>query len=93
MIIPEQFQLAGITWTVREQDDAVHLGQTFRDKALIILQSEQLQQSKEATFCHELIHAIKFMLGHPEPHNEEEVEQWSYYLHQYLQGIQIDRPD
>lgn len=87
MIIPDSFQLAGIVWTVREQADTVNLGQTFRDKALITLQEELPQQIKEATFCHELVHVIKYMLGHPEPHNEEEVEQWAYYLHQYLKGL------
>lgn len=93
MIIPDSFQLAGLTWSVQDRDDLENLGQTFRDKALIVLQTGMPEQIREATFCHELVHAIKFMKGDTYPHDEGEVEAWAYYLHQYLQGIQIDRPD
>lgn len=43
------------------------------------------EEVKEQTFCHELVHAIKFSMGKEEAnHNEEDTDGFAMYLHQYL---------
>ena len=85
MNIPKTFQLAGITWKVREVQDLNSLGETHRDKALILIKKEIAEPNyKEMVFLHELVHAIKYSTGDAGPHDEREVDAFAYMLHQYL---------
>jgi hypothetical protein len=40
-------------------------------------------EMKEQTFCHELVHAIKYMMGEDD-HDEKVVDIFATFLHQYL---------
>lgn len=84
MIVPKSFQLAGVRWKVRQIAGLPELGRCDRDKATILLQKEQTDASKEVAFCHELVHAIKFTMGDSGPHNEQEVDSFAFFLHQYM---------
>ena len=81
MKIPKSFQLAGAKWTVEKRPKLGDLGLTHRDDFLIQLGSEQSKISKEITFCHELVHAIKYTMG-IDNHNEQEVDAFAQLLHQ-----------
>ena len=84
-MIPRTFQLAGITWRVREIPNLANLGETHRDKGLIHIRKEiETESYKEMVFLHELVHAIKYSMGDAGPHDEKEVDAFAYLLHQYL---------
>jgi len=78
------FQLAGALWTVTQIQDYNLLGSCSRDTRQIILKKNVMQELKEQTFFHELIHAIYYMLGR-EDHDEKEVDLLATFLHHYLQ--------
>lgn len=59
------------------------LGCTNPQTFTISLRKELTKQTKEQTFCHELVHAIKFTMGQTE-HSEQEVDAFGYLLHQFL---------
>ena len=84
MQIPKTFQLAGVKWKVRYLKGLPELGRCDRDKATILLQTEQEDASKETAFTHELVHAIRYTLGDGGPHDEKEVDGFAYLLHQYF---------
>lgn len=84
MIIPKSFQLAGVTWRVKDIPNFHLLGQCDRDTATICLRSELQKYAKEVAFIHELIHAVKFTMGDGGPHDEKEVDGFAYLLHQAL---------
>jgi hypothetical protein len=84
MLVPKTFQLAGVKWRVVQTPGLEDLGKCYRDKAIIGLQKEQEQMSKEIAFTHELVHAIKYTMGEGGPHDEKEVDAFAYLLHQYL---------
>jgi len=86
MKIPTQFQLAGALWTVTQIQDYNLLGSCSRDTRQIILKKNVMQELKEQTFFHELIHAIYYMLGR-EDHDEKEVDLLATFLHHYLQTV------
>lgn len=83
MKIPKTFQLAGISWTVEEVDGMTEQGLCESEKAAIKLRKGLPQQVKEATFCHELEHAILFSMGRTD-HDEREVDAHGNLLHQFL---------
>lgn len=87
MKIPKTFQLAGSTWTVTQIHDYNLLGSCSRDTRQIILKKNVMQEVKEQTFFHELIHAIFYMLGRDE-HDEKEVDVLATFLHHYLQSAE-----
>ncbi|CAB4130974.1 hypothetical protein UFOVP128_47 [uncultured Caudovirales phage] len=84
MKIPTQFQLAGSTWTVTQIQDYNLLGSCNRDTRQILLKKNVMQEVKEQTFYHELVHAIYYMLGRDE-HDEKEVDVIATFLHHFLQ--------
>ena len=83
MKIPMTFRLGGATWKVVEIQDFALLGQCLRDVRTIHLRKNALKELKEQTFCHELVHAIKYTLGEDD-HNEQAVDLFATFLHQYL---------
>lgn len=83
MKIPRSFQLAGITWTVEEVDGMTEQGLCDSERANIKLRKGLPAQVKEATFCHELEHAILFSMGRTD-HDEREVDAHGNLLHQFL---------
>lgn len=84
MLVPKSFKLAGVTWSVKYVEDLGNLGETQRDKALIVIRKELPTQGREQVFLHELVHAIKFTTGDNGPHDEKEVDAFAYLLHQYM---------
>lgn len=83
MKIPKSFQLAGITWRVVDSDAISDMGHCDSESATIRLRKDLPQQVKEATFCHELQHAIRYMSGLTD-HDEKEVDAQGNLLHQFL---------
>lgn len=83
MKIPRSFQLAGITWRVVETDAISDMGHCDSEAATIRLRADLPAQVKEATFCHELQHAIRYMAGQSD-HDEREVDAHGNLLHQFL---------
>lgn len=95
-LVPDTFQLAGTVWTVKREanlDGAI--GECHRDKAVILLRTGLSQQIEESTFCHELIHAIKYTMGHTgDKHDEVEVDAMGGLLHQFLNSAALSpKPD
>ncbi len=86
MIIPSEFQLGGIKWTVRRMKRLKgKWGDTNILKQEIRVLDTLPQEIKEQTFCHELMHAIEIALGNnPDDHDEKAVDARAMYLHQYL---------
>ena len=82
-MIPKQFALAGCTWRVVEVADMEDLGCTNPQTFTITLRKSLNTQAKEQTFCHELVHAIKFTMGQTE-HTEQEVDAFGHLLYQFL---------
>ena len=83
MTIPTSFQLAGIVWKVVETDAISDMGHCDSEAATIRLRSDLPDQVKQATFCHELQHAILFAMGRTD-HDEREVDAQGNLLHQFL---------
>ena len=86
MKIPSTFQLAAITWKVEQFDKLLNAyGACYlQDNTIHLLKTLQPAQ-KAQTFCHELVHAILFSMGKQMPHDEEYVDAFAHYLHQYLE--------
>ena len=82
-LIPDTFMLAGTVWTVAYSADIGELGRCERDKATILLKTDVPEQVMVSTFCHELIHAMKFMRGETD-HDEKDVDAQGHLLHQFL---------
>ena len=88
MFIPSTFELGGLTWTVKfvkKFPDKLVQGECDIVTTTIKVKSTLSQEMKEQTFCHELVHAIKFAMGIAEQdHNEVDVDAFAMYLHQFL---------
>lgn len=84
MKVPKTFQLAAVTWTVREVDGLDEMGRCDPATATILLRKSLPPQVKLQTFCHELEHALRFASGHLEAHDEKEVDAIGNLLHQFL---------
>ena len=86
MKIPKTFLLGGSKWTVEEVSKLDNCGLTLRDECSILIRKELPIQVREQTFCHELIHAIKYAMG-DQDHNEKEVEAMGHLLHQFFKTV------
>lgn len=86
MIIPSEFQLGGMTWkVVKRKRLKGRYGECDLKKLQIQILDTIPQELKEQTFCHELVHAIKIAMGsNTDDHNEQEIDAFATYLHQYL---------
>ena len=82
-MIPTTFQLAGIWWKV-ELVDMEDQGMCLFEQATIQIRKSLEIQVQHAAFYHELLHAIKYTLGHKFPHNEQEVDSMGHMLHQFM---------
>ena len=86
MKIPSSFQLAAITWKVEEVDKLIGAyGVTYLQDNVIQVLKDLKPPQKKQTFCHELVHAILFSMGKELPHDEQFVDAFAHYLHQYLE--------
>lgn len=83
MRIPKTFQLAGAEWKVVQIPDYNVLGLCNRDIRTIFLKQNIPKELKEQTFCHELVHAIKYMMGEDD-HDEKQTDVFATFLHHYL---------
>jgi hypothetical protein len=81
--VPRSFTLAGITWRVEETDAISDMGHCDSETATIRIRRSLSRQLKEATFCHELQHAIRFTSGQTD-HDERDVDAHGNLLHQFL---------
>lgn len=86
MKIPTSFKLDAVTWTVSELKTLPSaLGVTTFDSASIAVLEGLSKQIKKQTFYHELVHAILYSMGKAMPHDEEFVDAFAVFLHQYLE--------
>ncbi len=83
MKVPETFDLAGTTWRVVDSEGLAEYGHCDLESATIRLRKGLPRQIRESTFCHELIHAIKFSAGET-GHDEREVDALGNLLHQFM---------
>jgi Zn-dependent peptidase ImmA (M78 family) len=83
--VPKEFTLGAITWSVSKVETLPGaMGVTTYDHAKIEVLKGLSTQVKEQTFCHELVHAILHAMGKAMPHDEEFVDGFATFLHQYL---------
>lgn len=84
-LVPDSFMLAGIKWKVIKAKHLTDLGNCEMETATVYLRDGLDEQIEEATFCHELVHAIQFSMGlDGTKHDEREVDAFGLLLHQYL---------
>lgn len=86
VLIPSEFQLGGFTWKVvrRKRLLGKYGDCNLATRTIRILDTID-QPLKEQTFLHELMHAIAFAMGiNQEAHNEQEIDAFAMYLHQYM---------
>ena len=77
------FQLAGSTWSVQLSSDITEMGYCDSECNVIKIRSNLSDQARQATFYHELIHAILFTMGQTN-HNEEFVDTFGGFMHQFM---------
>jgi len=94
MKIPETFSIFGKTVTVRcdeqalvVESDAGHAG--YRNETIVLLPAENMdrfsRQSREQTFCHEVVHHWMHALNLDDLRNDERtVDNLGSLLHQFL---------
>ena len=83
MGLPSSFRLAGCEWVVKFVQDLPEMGLCDSAKYEIHIRDGMNIQATTATFFHELVHAIKFVMGDTD-HNEKEVEGFGNLLHQWV---------
>lgn len=84
MDIPNEFTLGGLKWkVVRRKRLKDKYGDCDLQNQTIRILDTLPQELKEQTFCHELVHAIKYAMGKTD-HNEEDTDIFATFLHQYL---------
>lgn len=81
--LPTSFQLAGCEWSVKFVPELPEMGLCDPQKYEISIRSGMNAQATQATFFHELVHAIKFVMGETD-HSEKEVEGFGNLLHQWV---------
>ena len=84
--VPSSFQLGGATWTVSWVRVLAHgdLGSTDRDTCTISIRDDLSDQVAQATFWHELLHAIEYTRGLlNDAHNEVDIDSRGRLLHQF----------
>ena len=89
--IPEEFHIAGQKWTVKFTDDLLVNDDEYGScnvvtNTITLDGSKSLPDSrKEATFLHELLHAILNEMGQTELFKDEQfIDTLSSFLHQAL---------
>ena len=85
MRIPKSFELGGTTWSVVQIKNLAELGRCQRDIHTIQIKENLPTSIKQQTFCHELVHAIKYTLGEDD-HDETKVDVFATFLHQFLKS-------
>ena len=88
--VATSFYLAGCKWTFCFNKDITEMGTCNPLTYEIIIKDNMTPQAAEATFFHELVHAIKFTMGETN-HDEREVEAFGNLLHQTF--VQLWRVD
>lgn len=82
--LPKKFTLGAVTWDVVEMAPLHNVyGSTHVDQSKVVVLSTLPQPVKEQTFYHELVHCILFAMGKQMPHDEEFVDGFATFLHQY----------
>jgi hypothetical protein len=95
MKIPTSFKLGGLTWKVvlRKRLPGKY-GECDLAKTTIYVRNNISQELMEQTFCHELAHAIQFAMGIlQENHNEQEIDAFATFLHQFLTSAEYASTD
>lgn len=96
--IPARFQLLGHTINVRviPRSKWRHgkgvVGVWIPDRLRIDLLSDPLETQLQATFCHELVHALLDMMNHELSHDETFVDNLAALLMQALVTFEFHRP-
>jgi hypothetical protein len=92
MNIPKRFQLGSRTWKVKRGAElGGDYGACSSSKCVIRLAAKNKPGEEELhTFCHELVHAIKFTLGDKMPHDEEYTDAFGNVLAQFLTTMEFD---
>ena len=80
--IPTSFYLVGCEWTVKYIEELSEYGKCACDTQTIYLRAGMNKNFTEQTFCHELVHAIMFSMGHTQ-HDEVFIDAFGQLLHQY----------
>lgn len=80
--VPLSFYLVGCQWTVKYVEDLTEYGTCDCSTQTIRLRAGMNKTFTEQTFCHELVHAIMFSMGHTN-HDEIFVDAFGALLHQY----------
>jgi Zn-dependent peptidase ImmA (M78 family) len=76
------FNLAGCQWTVLSVAHMTEMGLCDPETHTIKIRASLPEQAQEATFYHELVHAVLFTMGKTN-HDEEFVDTFGGLLHQY----------
>lgn len=77
------FSLAGSQWSVSLSPDINEMGYCDPETHTIKIRANMTDQAKQATFYHELVHAVLFTMGQTN-HNEEFVDTFGGFLHQFV---------
>lgn len=80
--IPTSFYLVGCEWSVKYIEELSEYGKCACDTQTIYLRAGMNKNFTEQTFCHELVHAIMFSMGHTQ-HDEVFIDAFGQLLHQY----------
>ena len=80
--VPLSFYLVGWQWSVKYVEDLSDYGTCDCTTQTIRLRAGMPKTFTEQTFCHELVHAIMFAMGHTQ-HDEVFVDAFGALLHQY----------
>ena len=80
--IPTSFYLVGCQWNVKYVEDLSEYGKCDCATQMIFLRAGMNKNFTEQTFCHELVHAIMFAMGHTQQ-DEIFVDAFGQLLHQY----------
>lgn len=86
-VLPTTFTLAGCEWKVVETEGFYDQGMCYPEECMIRIRKELNPQAKETTLYHELVHAILFSMGKSN-HDEEFVDTFGGFLHQYMKTRQ-----
>lgn len=80
--VPTSFYLVGCEWTVKYIEELSEYGKCVCDTQTIYIRAGMNKVFTEQTFCHELVHAIMFSMGHTQ-HDEIFIDAFGQLLHQY----------
>ena len=76
------FSLAGCQWKVVRTEGLSEQGLCDSEQHTIRIRAGMTEQNSQATFYHELVHAIMFTMGKT-GHDEEFVNTFGEFLHQF----------